>query len=262
MIIDTHTHVWPDAIAERALVGSGLGLELHGDGTVAGLLARMAADGIDAAVCLAVANTAAQVEKANAFAGSLPEPLIGFGSVHAAQDPAEAVESLRRHGLKGVKVHPIFQDYRIDDPGLLAVLDALRGEFVVIMHVGVGHGHDDDRCTPAMLRDLLRQLPGLDLIACHFGGYKLLDEAEEHVIGEDVALDTSWPPSLAELDPRRVRDLILRHGPERVVFASDWPTADPAAEVAAVRALGLDDDVTDAILGRNLARILDLETTP
>ena len=53
-----------------------------------------------------------------------------------------------------------------------------------------------------------------------------------------------------------VRDLIRRHGVEWVVFSSDWPTASPAAEVEAIRALGLDDDETAAVLGGNMARLL------
>lgn len=261
MIIDAHTHVWPDHVAGRALSASGLDLERFGDGTASSLAAVMDAAGVDRSVVLAVANTADRVESANAFTGGLdPSRFIGFGSAHAGGDPDELVASLRRHGLRGVKVHPLFQDYALDDPGLLRVLDALRGEFVAIVHVGAGRRpQDTGRCTPPMLVELARQLPGLDLIACHFGGYRVLDEAAETVIGTPgVHLDTSWPPSLATLDPARVRELVRRHGADRVVFASDWPMADPAAEIAAIRALGLADDEVDAILGGNLAGLLGL----
>jgi len=63
---------------------------------------------------------------------------------------------------------------------------------------------------------------------------------------------------MAELDPERVVAIIRRHGADRVVYGSDWPMADPAAEIAAVRALGLTDDDTAAILGGNLARLLGI----
>ncbi|MFC7658692.1 amidohydrolase family protein [Pseudonocardia benzenivorans] len=109
-----------------------------------------------------------------------------------------------------------------------------------------------------MLAELVRQFPRLDLIACHFGGYKRFEEAAEIVIGLPVHLDTSWPPSLATLDPRRVREIIEKHGPERICFASDWPMADPGAEIATIRDLGFSDDDTAAILGGNLARLLGL----
>jgi hypothetical protein len=261
VIVDLHTHVWPDAIAGRALAASGLDLHVYGDGTVAGLSAVMDAAGVDRAVCLAVANTPDRVDAANRFAGGLDRSrFVGFGSAHAGVAPEDLVASLRRHGLRGVKVHPLFQGYGLDDPGLLAVLDALRGEFVAVVHVGAGADDATNaRCTPPMLAALARQLPGLDLVACHFGGYRLLEEAAEVVVGLPVHLDTSWPPSLATLDPARVRALVQRHGPERVVFASDWPMADPAAEIAAVRALGLADDETAAVLGGNAVALLRLE---
>ena len=258
MIIDAHAHVWPDKIAQRALGGANLGLELFGDGTVTDLLAAQARAHIDRTVTLAVANTPQQVDGANRFAGSLDRDcFIPFGTVHAGLAPEANVASLRANGLLGAKVHPLFQDYALDDPGLWDTLDAMRGEFAVICHVGDGaHQSAQARCTPRMLADLARRFPGLDLIACHFGGYRLIEEAAEIVIGLPIFVDTSWPPTFAGLGRDRAVELIRRHGPDRVVFASDWPTADPAAEIAVVRGLGLDDDETAAILGGNLQRLL------
>jgi predicted TIM-barrel fold metal-dependent hydrolase len=44
------------------------------------------------------------------------------------------------------------------------------------------------------------------------------------------------------------------------VFGSDWPMADPAAEIAAIKALGLRDDAVEDILGRNFIRLLGTDT--
>ena len=259
MRIDAHTHVWPDSIASKALSGADLDMPAVGDGTVAGLERALQVAGIDRGVCLAVANTPGQVEAANRFASRVNErpDMIGFGTVHAGLDPSENVDSLRRHGLAGAKVHPLFQDYSLDDASLLATLDAMRDEFVVIAHVGSGKDPvASGRCTPLMLRNLIRNLPGLRLIACHFGGFRELEQAEDLIVGESVYLDTSWPPTLAELDPSRVRTIIERHGSDRVVFASDWPMADPMREIEAVQRIGLSQADTDAILGENLAALL------
>lgn len=259
LVVDGHTHVYPDRVAKKAIAGSPADLKRFGDGTVGSLTDVMARSGVDRSVCLGVANTADRVDNANRFAGSLdPARFIGFGSVHPGLSPEENVASLRRHGLRGAKVHPMFQDLRLDDPRLLATLDAMSGEFAVIVHVGAAGEDPGERCTPGMLADLVRQLPRLDVIACHFGGYRRFEEAAETVVGLPVHLDTSWPPSLATLAPARVRAVIDKHGPERVVFASDWPMADPAAEIAAIRALGLPDQDTEAILGGNLARLLGI----
>ncbi|WP_213572902.1 amidohydrolase family protein [Rhodococcus sp. USK13] len=260
MIIDAHTHMWPDAVAKRALAGSVPDLERRGDGTAHGLKESMAAAGIDRSVCLAVANDGEAVEKANRFSGSLdPDYFIGFGSVHPELSAEENVQSLRRHGLRGVKIHPFFQKYALDDPRMDRLFDAMQGEFAVIIHIGsIATASSEGVCSPAMLAKLVRKFPKLDVIACHFGGYRQFQEAVDTVVGLPVYLDTSWPPSLAELDPADVRKLIETHGPERVIFASDWPMADQGREIRAVRELGLADSDVEQILGLNLARLLKL----
>lgn len=259
MIIDGHTHVYPDRVAQKAIAASPADLERFGDGTVASLTEVMAASGVDRSICLGVANSGERVDNANRFAAGLdPSHFIGFGSVHPDLSPEENVGSLRRHGLRGAKVHPMFQDLRLDDRRLLATLEAMAGEFVVVMHVGAAGTDPGDRCSPAMLADIARAIPDLDLVACHFGGYKRFEEAAEIVVGLPVYLDTSWPPSVSALGPARLRAVIEKHGADRIVFASDWPMADPAAEIETIRALGLPDTDTEAILGGNMARLLGI----
>jgi predicted TIM-barrel fold metal-dependent hydrolase len=261
MKIDGHVHVWPDKVAEAALSGAADSFERQGDGTVGSAIEAMDRAGVDRCVSLGVAPAPAQVAAANSFAGSLdPARFIGFGSIHAGLTPEQNIEGLRANGLRGAKVHPLYQGYALDDPRLLGTLDAMQGEFAVIVHVGEGDSPERNaRGTPAMMQNLVREFPRLDVIACHFGGYRLLDQAEEMIIGLPVHVDTSWPPGLATLDPARIRKLIERHGPERVIFASDWPMADPAQEVEAIGALGLSDADTAAILGGNIAALLGLD---
>jgi uncharacterized protein len=257
-IIDVHTHVWPDRAAERALAQSIDDLDHFGDGKLSGLERSMRAAGIDRAVCLGVAITPDQVQKANRFLGTLRrDRFVGFGSVHAGLSPEENVASLRDNGLLAAKIHPLFQGYGLDDPGLLATLEQLEGEFAVIIHVGAGKDPATNRgCTPQLLAALVETFPRLDVIACHFGGYRMIDEARDTVIGLPVYVDTSWPPTVSALGRDRLRALIEEHGPERVLFGSDWPMASQAGEVAVIRALGLTDDRVAAILGGNAERLL------
>lgn len=262
MIIDCHTHVWPDAIAERALGPAVPDLPRHGDGRVASLLDSMSQAGVDASICLGVADGPNRVEATNRFAAGLEAgKLIGFGSLHPDLEPEEVVASLRQKGLKGVKIHPLFQHYSLEDRRLAAILDAFGDEFVAIVHLGPAGGTPEAEhhyCSPDKVAYLVREFPRLRLIACHFGGYRMLSEAEDLVVGLPVYLDTSWPPSLATLDRERVRKVIQRHDAERVVFGSDWPVASQADEIAAVEALRLGSDDTEAVLGGNLARLLGI----
>lgn len=257
MIVDLHNHVWPDAVARRALANGIPDMPLAGDGTVSGLAAAQDEAGVDRSACLAVANGPDAVAKANAFIGGLDRSrFIPFGTVHPGLPVEDNLAALRSAGVQGVKIHPVFQRFRLDDPRLMPLLEALAGSFPVIVHVGAGAGSTGEAATPGMVREWVRAFPSLDVIACHFGGYHDWDEAVDVLHGLPVYLDTSWPPSVATLDARIVREAVRRHGVERVLFASDWPTASPAKEIAAIRALGLDDDETALVLGGNAQRLL------
>lgn len=259
MIFDAHTHVWPDKIAARALAGRVEGLHAQGDGTVSGLLAGMDANGVDRALALGIADQAKYVDKTNEFIGGVrSDRLTPFGTVHVDLGVEENLASLRRHGVRGVKLHPLFQGFALNDPRLWELFEAFGSDIAVITHVGEGgDAAANARSSPQMIADIAQTFPELRLMACHFGGYRLFEQARELLAGADVVLETSWPPTLAGLAPAQVRRLITDHGAERVVFGSDWPMTDPAAEIAAVRALGLRDDDTELVLGGTLARLTE-----
>lgn len=261
MIVDAHVHVWPDKIAARALGTPADGIVRYGDGTVQGATEAMRAAGIDRSVCLAVADAPQRLEAANAFVGGLdPDRFVGFGTVHPGRTPRENVEDLHRNGLRGVKVHPLFQGYALDDPALWDVFAELEGEFVCLFHVGPEtEGAANDLAKPRMIAEIAKAFPRLTIIAAHLGGYHVHEEALEHVIGlPGVYLDTSWPPSIATVGADVARAAIERHGPDRVVFATDWPMADPSAEIAAIEALGLTPADTEAVLGGTMAALLGI----
>jgi len=262
MIIDAHAHVWPDHIAPRVLATRPAGLDPVHDGTLDGLRRCMDTAGVDLALCLAIAHVARNVRATNDFIGSVDRSrFVPFGTVHPDLPVSDNLRSLRDNGIAGVKLHPIFQNIALADPRLPELLAALaEDDIVVITHAGAGADESaSERAAPGQLRRVLDAVPGLRLIACHYGGYHRLDEAESELVGSRAVLETSWPPRLADLDAARIRSLIERHGSDRVVFGSDWPMADPGAEIAAVRALGLPAAEQEAILGGNLARILAIE---
>jgi uncharacterized protein len=256
VIIDCHTHIWPDKIARAALAKPADDLTRKGDGTASGCVESMKRAGIDRSVAFGVSNDAAHRDAANRFVAGLDrEWFIPFGTIHTDATVEENLANLREHDIHAVKLHPLFQGISLADPRLWENLEAMQGEFVILTHVGEG-GEGSERCTPQMLADLVERFPDLDLIAAHFGGFRLLEEVEEKVLGLPVHVDTSWPPGLGSIDPDRVRGMIERHGADRVVFGSDWPIVDPADDVAAVRALGLPDEQTEAIFSGNLLDLL------
>ncbi len=261
MIIDCHMHVWPDHIADAMQSQRPSGMPLRYSGKVSGLLRTMDDVGIDMGLALGVAIKASVVARTNEFIGTVPrDRLVPMGTVHPDLPVEENLRHLKDNGIVGVKLHPLFQDLSFDDPRVLDILAALSEEGMpVVAHVGAGDdAAANERGTPAKLRGIAESLPDLRLIACHYGGYHRLDEAEEHVVGSSVTLETSWPPTMAELDPERIVTLIRKHGADRVVFGSDWPMTSPAEEIATIEALGLTDDETEAVLGGTMARLLDI----
>jgi predicted TIM-barrel fold metal-dependent hydrolase len=262
VIIDAHCHVWPDAIAEKVLANRPADLDARYDGTVAGLLATMDTAGIDKAMTLGIAHAARTVARTNEFIGSLDRSrFIPFGTVHPDLPIDDNLRYLRDNGVRGVKLHPLFQSLSLVDPAVLDILRALaEAGIVVITHVGAGGSpEENERATPRDLRNVVDIIPDIVLIACHYGGYHRMAEAEEYVVGSDVILETSWPPRLSDVDAGQLRAIIARHGTDRVVFGSDWPMTDPAQEIAAIRALELDPLDEAALLGGNLARVLGME---
>ena len=262
MIIDAHMHVWPDHIADAMQSQRPSGMPLRFDGKLSGLLRTMDETGIDKGLALGVGIKASVVARTNEFIGTVPrDRLVPMGTVHPDLPVEENMRSLKDNGIVGVKLHPLFQALSLSDPRVRDILAALSEEGMpVISHVGAG-GDDEanERGAPDALRRLADDLPDLKLIACHYGGYHRLEEAEEHVVGSRVVLETSWPPTLADLEKERLVAIIRRHGADRVVFGSDWPMADPGAEIAAIRDLGLTKDEEDGIVGDNLARILAID---
>lgn len=264
MIIDAHCHVWPDHIAARMVAARPAGMDARHDGTLSGLLRTMDGAGIDRAMCLGVANVPKNVARTNEFIGTVDRNrFIPFGTVHPGLSIEENLRSLRENDIGGVKLHPLFQSLALADPAVIELMAALaEAGVIVITHAGAGgDAAANERGAPAALRAMLDAVPELVLIACHYGGYHRIEEAEEFIVGSRAILETSWPPRLSEFGATRLRSIIDRHGADRVVFGSDWPMTDPAAEISAIRALGLAPEDESAILGGNLARILGIDAT-
>ena len=153
MIVDVHCHAWPDAIAERAMAGRVPQLERFGDGTVGSLRQVMARAGVDNAVILGIADQARHVDGVNRFvAAQKADGFFGFGTVHPDLTVQDNLDSLHRNGIKGVKLHSLFQGFSLDDRRIWDLLDAFGSEIAVITHVGGGgSGEVNERATPRMI---------------------------------------------------------------------------------------------------------------
>jgi predicted TIM-barrel fold metal-dependent hydrolase len=258
-IIDIHTHVWPDAVAHKAvagLVNDGMLTPFY-DGTIAGLLAEMDRCGVDASVIQPVATKPSQVPSINNWVASIGESrIVPFGSMHPAfENPAEEIARIASLGLKGFKLHPEHQSFEPDEPRLAPIYEAgLANNLTILFHAGADEVHPGVHGTPESFAAVLDGFPGLRLVLAHMGGYKVWERVAEVLVGRDVYLDTAY--TLGHLPDEDFVEMVGAHGADKVLFGSDGPWADQAVEVGRLRATGLDEHELALLLGGNAERIL------
>ena len=262
MIIDIHTHAFPDAVARKAIpdMAAAAQTQARSDGTVSGLTESARQAGVDICVLQPVATRPGQSSKINKWTVSVRSGAIqAFGSIHPDDpDIPGVIAYLKDHGIRGVKLHPDYQAFMADEPRAFALYETLfREDMAVLFHAGVDIGLPDPvHCTPAMLSKVIKAFPKATIIAGHFGGYQRWDDVEERLIGTPLYLDTAY--TLPDLKPRRMVDMARRHGIDRVIFGTDSPWRDIAGEVDAVSRAGFSDAELEKILWENAAHILGL----
>lgn len=258
MIIDTHVHIFPDKIAKRALdkMSGVSGIIPATEGTASSTLALMAARGVDKAMLLSIATSPKQQSNINqqAVQLNLDPHFIALGSVHfLAEDWSEQLEYLKENGVKGIKLHPDYQDFMINDERLFPIYAqcAHLGLFICF-HAGwdcyspeLIHAHPKASCEVAM------RFPKLRMVLAHMGGLKLEDAVLSHLIGlKNVFFDTAM--AATHMDREKVLRILHTHGVQKVFFGSDCPWEDPASTLEFIYTLGLTAGETSAILSENI----------
>jgi predicted TIM-barrel fold metal-dependent hydrolase len=264
-IIDAHAHDFPDALANRgvnAIAGSCVWHDIknHHDGTVRGLLASMDRAGIRRAVLCPVATKPTQVEKITDWSASLAsERIIPFGSIHPDYpEPEREVERIAGLGMRGLKFHPQYMDCPLDDPRCLRIARAAASaRLPVAIHGGFHPAFDQrDLGSPRLIRGLHEAIPELRIIACHMGGMGDWPAVVDYLVGTDMYLETSSAPVWC---PPEVWGAILAgHSPERIVFGTDSPWMDQAAELASFMRLPLSSERFEMALSKNMAALLNV----
>ncbi|HBP38043.1 MAG TPA: amidohydrolase [Clostridiales bacterium] len=262
-IIDIHTHCFPDSLAARALARLQLdgGIPVYSDGTVAGLIRSASLAGIDKVVIQPIATRPEQTVTINRWAyGVQNSQVCSFGTLHPDYGGwPEEIEWLRSQGFPGIKMHPEYQGFFVDDERYFPFYEAaFRAGLILLFHAGADLAYPGPyHCTPERLARVLDAFPDGRIIAAHMGGYHYWDDVEKYLLGRPIYLDTSF--CLAELQPDRMVALMRGHGLERVLYGSDSPWADQITDLAAVRTLPLSDSEMAGVLGGHAARLLGWE---
>jgi len=266
VVIDIHTHAFPDDLAPRAIeaLNSGVPPESYAvlDGTLGDLLRSMDRAGIERSVLTNIATAPKQVDSILEWSLSIAgERIIPFASVHpGGADVAADVRKIAESGLRGVKMHPQYQEFAIDEERMWPFYEAMSDAgLVLLFHAGrdIAFPPEDDRAAPRRILRVHQAFPDLPIVAAHLGGWMMWQEVAETLAGTDVYLDTSYTFHQPD-ESGAMADILRRHPVERIAFGTDSPWRDQAADLARVREVFPDEPAQELVLHGNAERLLGL----
>lgn len=261
-IIDAHAHIYPEKIAAKATDTIGIFYDIKMEmpaGTAEQLLEDGKRAGISRFVVHSVATTAHQVRSINEFIKrecDLHPEFIGFITLHqdlTEEEVFKEVEWALANNMHGIKLHPDFQKFNIDDEAVEKFYRAADGKLPILFHVG-----DDryDYSKPRRLVKMAKKYPGVTFIAAHFGGYRCWDDSPLYVGLDNVYFDTC--SSLPFISAEKAKELIELLGAERFFFATDFPMWDAKTELERFNKIPLTDEEREKIFSENIKKLLKL----
>lgn len=261
-VIDSHCHIYPEKIAARAVAGTDAFYNEHsfGKGTVEDLIATEEKAGIDHFIVQSVATTPHQVGRINDFiAESVANSggkMTGLGTLHPdSKDIKGDVMHLKELGLKGVKLHPDIQQFKIDDYRCLKIYEICEEERLpILMHTG---DHRYDFSNPNRLLPVMEIYTGLTVIGAHFGGWSVWEEAAEKLAKlPNLYVDCS--SSLPYITSETAKHLVQTYGADKVLFGTDYPMWDPTDELERFFKIGLSEEENKKIFAENAKKLFGI----
>lgn len=254
-IIDFHAHAFPDEVAAGAipyLEEEGNVKALH-DGRIASLLELMDRDHIEKSVICTIATRPAQFEAILSWSRHIrSERIIPFPSFHP-DDPQMLAQigRISEEGFKGIKMHPYYQQFFLDDKKLYPAYEAISDlGLILVMHTGFDIAFPRiRRCDPRQALNVLSRFPRLKMVTTHLGAWQQWPEVEELLAGREIYMDISY--TLDQLDPQTARRIILKHPGEYILFGTDSPWAGARDTVKQLLALQLGPEREELILRQN-----------
>ena len=264
-IIDFHTHAFPDKLAERAMATLEAEAEAEGvtaylNGKTHALLDSMDRAGIDKSVVCSIATRPEQFEAILQWSSSIRSSrLLPFPSVHPwDKDFKEHIKRIAGEGFQGIKFHPYYQDFYLDEDRVLPIYEAagLAG-LAIVMHTGFDIAFERiRRCDPARIMNVLKRFADLKLVTTHLGAWEDWDEVERLITGKPIFMEISF--ALESLGPERGKRMIEAHPEGYIMFGTDSPWTDQSATLGLLRGLGLAPARLDSILSGAARKLLGI----
>lgn len=265
MVVDFHTHIFPDAIAERTIrfLEKQSGITAATDGTLNGLLQSMERTAVDMSVILPVVTKPSQFESVNTFAKQINAQyagkLLSFGGIHPdCEDYKKELKIIKDMGLPGIKLHPDYQGVMIDDVRYMRIIEyAAELGLIVSTHAGLDNGFPDlIHCPPDRMRKVLDIIKPEKFVVAHYGGWMQWDLVYEYLADADVYFDTAV--TFGYLEQECFLKIWEKHKKDKVLFATDSPWSDAGMAIEKVNALPVSAEEKNAILAGNAKKLLGM----
>ncbi len=282
MIIDFHTHTFPDSISEKVVHKLSLAscTKPFTNGSMAALLASMKQAGVDYSVNLPVMTSPQQVEKINQSMienrqALLETGIIAFGGLHPDYtDYKSQLKQLKAAGIKGIKLHPAYQNVDLDDIRYLRIIEAASAlDLIVLIHAGIDVGiYDHNYSSVSHFLKVIQEVAPPKFVLAHMGNWGCWDEVERDLAGAKVYLDTAFsvgsitPAADAPKEPiincnltqEAFIQIVTKHGADKILFATDSPWEDQTDYINRIMNMPLSPKHKDMILGENAQHLLNL----
>ncbi len=261
-IIDFHTHAFPDSLAENAMPR----LEEEGnvkaslDGRLTSLLESMHRAGIAKSVVSSIATKPSQFRSIFEWSKSImSERIIPFPSIHPSEpEVLHQIDAIEREGFKGIKMHPYYQGFVLDEQRMLPLYERIsKNALVLLVHTGFDIAFERKRIAdPERIVRIAENFPDLKLVTSHFGAWEDWQQVEKMLVGKPIYMDISY--SFEFMDREVARRILVSHPRDYLLFGTDSPWGDQRNTLGLVDEMNLSEQRLHAILYSNAERLLDI----
>jgi predicted TIM-barrel fold metal-dependent hydrolase len=260
-IIDFHAHAFPDQVATSAIpyLEEEGDVKANHDGRISSLLAIMDREGVDKSVICCIATRPSQFEAIISWSKQIgSDRIIPFPSFHPKDSQAiEHISQIREQGFKGIKMHPYYQQFFLDDEKLYPAYEKISElGLILVMHTGFDIAFPRiRRCDPRQILNVVTRFPELKMVTTHLGAWQQWAEVEDLLSGKNIYMDISF--TLDQIDPETARRIILKHPKEYILFGTDSPWSGPQKTYQNLQALELGTEREELILRKNGLTLLE-----
>jgi len=262
IIIDSHTHVWPDKVAEKAkdYLRQSFSMPISVIPTVSNLLRIMDENAISKSVIASVASRPDQVISINNWLFKTDRKrFIPFASIHPFYDKWKEELKRIKDNAFGIKFQPEFQDFYIDDEKVFPLYEQIQKlDIPVLFHCGTelslpGIIH----ASPDKIIKITDKFPEMKFIGAHMGGFKIWDEVIEKLAGRNIYFDTS--SSISYMKKQQLDMLMRKHSADKILFGTDFPVGNQKKEIDFLKSLDIEEDKKIKLFGGNIIKLLNLQ---